>query len=587
MWARLTGEGVDVEAPPNGEGLVLGRKKDPSSSSAFIRIPNDKTVSRKHAQLKYNEANHRWQVKVFGKNGLYVNDVLHYPVDEEAEEEEEGAQATSGKAWIPLADGSLLQVGDLVLTFRLAADQQHHNGINDNKAKGKKKKGSSEEEVGQLAKPRVGMRTRSATKATSGGSRKAKEEEKKKKSKGKSSAATGTGERNGAHSGRRRKKAKEVEDEDGNEAELAVIEEDDEDNGVDEGAKMEEEDEEEEGQQLIIDESYEDEASNQAFPSNGGGEMNLNSNGGLKRKRDHEEKEWERRRQEEETEKKKQKEKNKKKKGKKKKDLFDDLPTPEGWNKEDSPPSKRKRHTHGIKQYVPVKRDKEGNIKFPIVIGGLKVYSLGSIVWDRKKFHAKRYIWPVGYKSTRVYPCMDDPSLKCVYTSEILDGKDGPLFRVSPSVGGRVITASTASGAWTEIVKTVNGLKLEKTGKRLFTTVSGPEMFGYSHPTIAKLIQDLPGAEKCRRYIFQEYVEKQGALVGGGDDEEDNEEAENERAGEEEADEDELQEDDLEQQQIDTGGGAGAAGMLEVEEEEEVEGGSIPILATALHHNNT
>lgn len=40
----------------------------------------------------------------------------------------------------------------------------------------------------------------------------------------------------------------------------------------------------------------------------------------------------------------------------------------------------------------------------------------------------------------------------------------------------------------------------------MFTQLSGPEMFGFSHPTIAKLIQELPNAAMCDKYIFQEYL---------------------------------------------------------------------------------
>jgi len=133
--------------------------------------------------------------------------------------------------------------------------------------------------------------------------------------------------------------------------------------------------------------------------------------------------------------------------------------------------------------------------------------SLGKVVTDRKKFHAKRYIWPVGFKSTRQYPSMADPTVRVLYTSEIVDGGDEPKFNVTPE-GGETIQATTPSGAWTEVVKRVNDMKLEKTGKRLFTTVSGPEMFGFSHPTIAKLIQELPGAELCDRYVCLSFEEK-------------------------------------------------------------------------------
>ncbi len=37
-------------------------------------------------------------------------------------------------------------------------------------------------------------------------------------------------------------------------------------------------------------------------------------------------------------------------------------------------------------------------------------------------------------------------------------------------------------------------------GKRVFTTVSGPEYFGLSNPKVRALIESLPNADKCERY---------------------------------------------------------------------------------------
>jgi hypothetical protein len=34
-------------------------------------------------------------------------------------------------------------------------------------------------------------------------------------------------------------------------------------------------------------------------------------------------------------------------------------------------------------------------------------------------------------------------------------------------------------------------------------------MFGFSHPTIAKLIQELPGAEKCTSFVAQNFLAKE------------------------------------------------------------------------------
>lgn len=87
----------------------------------------------------------------------------------------------------------------------------------------------------------------------------------------------------------------------------------------------------------------------------------------------------------------------------------------------------------------------------PIVIGGLTVLSMGKIVSDRKKFHSKRYIWPVGFKSVRTYASLkgttftrkrssslsalidrlSDFNRKCEYVNEIIDGGTEPKFVVT------------------------------------------------------------------------------------------------------------------------------------------------------------
>jgi len=140
-------------------------------------------------------------------------------------------------------------------------------------------------------------------------------------------------------------------------------------------------------------------------------------------------------------------------------------------------------------------------------LGALTIFSLGTVITDKKKFHHKRYIWPVGFKSSRSYASLKDFNQRCDYINEIVDGGSEPKFIVTcKDDPDNPIISATASGAWTEIVKRINDQKREMTGKRMFTTVSGPEMFGYAHPSIAKLIQDLPGAELCDKYLRQEFI---------------------------------------------------------------------------------
>jgi hypothetical protein len=77
-----------------------------------------------------------------------------------------------------------------------------------------------------------------------------------------------------------------------------------------------------------------------------------------------------------------------------------------------------------------------------------------------------------------------------------------------------VIVKPTASGAWAEVGKRFFELKKDVTGKDTATQLSGPEMFGFAHPTIAKLIQEMPGAEKCEKYTPQHFVPASSKLKG-------------------------------------------------------------------------
>ncbi|KAG2374521.1 hypothetical protein C9374_010805 [Naegleria lovaniensis] len=152
------------------------------------------------------------------------------------------------------------------------------------------------------------------------------------------------------------------------------------------------------------------------------------------------------------------------------------------------------------KRVVEVQRDRYGNIVFPIPLGALTVLALGKVVYDRPTFHTDKYIWPVGYKSTRYYTSVKDTNKRCLYTCEIKDGGEAPIFVLtSDDNPNEVIEAPSATAAWTAIVKQINKIKSEESGKRVFTNVSGPEYFGLAHPTIMKLISQLPNAEKINR----------------------------------------------------------------------------------------
>ncbi len=92
----------------------------------------------------------------------------------------------------------------------------------------------------------------------------------------------------------------------------------------------------------------------------------------------------------------------------------------------------------------------------------------------------------------------------------------------------------------------------EHTGKDTYTQLSGPEMFGFAHPTIAKLIQEMPGAENCTAYQPQQFVPANTKMkISGLDDRKKKKKKRDEEEDEEEMESDEYEEEEYSEE--DTG----------------------------------
>lgn len=134
----------------------------------------------------------------------------------------------------------------------------------------------------------------------------------------------------------------------------------------------------------------------------------------------------------------------------------------------------------------------------------LTIHGLGRIIQNKPAFHNDRYIFPAGFKSSRQYFSTVNPDQKVLYYSEIIDGGDAPEFKVTAEDDmEHPILSNTCTGAWTVVVRKVNEARGKK-GKRMFTTVSGPEMFGLSTTLVSQLICHLPGADSCKQYRYRE-----------------------------------------------------------------------------------
>uniref|UniRef100_A0A667WR52 Transforming growth factor beta regulator 1 n=1 Tax=Myripristis murdjan TaxID=586833 RepID=A0A667WR52_9TELE len=161
--------------------------------------------------------------------------------------------------------------------------------------------------------------------------------------------------------------------------------------------------------------------------------------------------------------------------------------------------SKKRKLTDGSRKLVqPIPLDSSGRPVFPIVLGGLTVYSLGEIITDRMLFHDQCAIYPVGFCSTRVFASMKNPDQQCLYTCQIKDGGTGPQFEIVPEEDPQnAIVASSALTCHSNLLKAIASVRSKPVAP---IVPSGADFFGFSHPTIQNLIQSCPGARKCSNY---------------------------------------------------------------------------------------
>lgn len=174
-------------------------------------------------------------------------------------------------------------------------------------------------------------------------------------------------------------------------------------------------------------------------------------------------------------------------------------------------PKRLKAHTVTSKSYsIPmVPRDKSGRPVLPLNVGIMTVNCLGEVCM-REHFHTERYIFPVGYSVNRRYLSARDPNAETVYNCTILDGGDGPKFQIiANDMADKPIIAGTATGAWSVVVRAANHVR----NRQHSNSVSGPDFFGLGQNTIKHLIQELPGADRLKDYVWQNFVE--GGPLGG------------------------------------------------------------------------
>ena len=134
------------------------------------------------------------------------------------------------------------------------------------------------------------------------------------------------------------------------------------------------------------------------------------------------------------------------------------------------------------------------------------IISFGKIVTDRPGFHTERYVYPAGFKSSRLYTSTLDVTKRCRYTCEILDvGDPVPLFKVSMDDHPDVYyEGPSPTSPWNHILKKVLEMRKENNPKSL--SISGPEYYGLAAAETIYVIQRMEGIEKCVNYQMRAFA---------------------------------------------------------------------------------
>lgn len=150
---------------------------------------------------------------------------------------------------------------------------------------------------------------------------------------------------------------------------------------------------------------------------------------------------------------------------------------------------------------------------FPFRIGPITFQNFGLLPGDIniiQKYHSENYLYPIGFSSVREYWDVEEPSMKCLYVSEIRSGaEEGPTFAVYKALNREIcFVSSSSSGAWKALLEQLSIAKVERgeIPTNTLLAVSGPDMYGLSRPEVLFMMQGLPNANLCRKFQFRKVM---------------------------------------------------------------------------------
>ncbi len=144
------------------------------------------------------------------------------------------------------------------------------------------------------------------------------------------------------------------------------------------------------------------------------------------------------------------------------------------------------------------------DLKLPLMISSsLKLIQLGQVNLS-PYYHTEHNIFPIKYRSIRIFNSMKNKGVKCEYLCEISEGEGKPLYRVASSEDqDNPVIRNSSTECWKYIFDKVNQISNFKKEKM---PISGTERFGLLDPIVISLIENLPNANQCKKYIFKNKI---------------------------------------------------------------------------------
>lgn len=143
-------------------------------------------------------------------------------------------------------------------------------------------------------------------------------------------------------------------------------------------------------------------------------------------------------------------------------------------------------------------------------IGSLTLEAIGQLLPQQissGNFHTPNYIYPVGFRSRRLYWSYRSVHARCRYECSIDEENGKPKFIVSthePGIEEETFTGQNPDLAWLPILKAVEKLRQKAELVNMFPAfISGEQLFGLSEPLIVRVLESLPCAEMLTGYNFK------------------------------------------------------------------------------------